>query len=72
MKMYTHFVFGNIEISPLRFSILPAVEFCFLAISPILPQQNVLVRHTHPQLTSIPFSYHTSYYIAAIIHRAVS
>ena len=45
------------EISHLRFSILPAVEFCFLAISPILPYQNVLVRHTHPQLTSIQLSH---------------
>jgi hypothetical protein len=51
MKMYKHIVFGNRNITPLRFAIIPAVEFCILAISPILPYHQVLVRHTHPQLT---------------------
>ena len=40
-----------LEISHLIFPILPAVEFCFLAINPILPYQNVLVSIGHPLLS---------------------
>jgi hypothetical protein len=50
-------LFLVIEISHLLFSILPAVEFCFLVINPIIPYQDVLVRHPHPQLKCIQLSH---------------
>ncbi len=55
MKMYTHFVFRIRNITP-NFSHSSCGWFCFLAINPILPYQNVLVRHTHPQLKCIRVS----------------
>ncbi len=54
--MYTHFVFSNRNITPSFFH-PSSVEFCLLVINPIIPYQNVLVRHTHPQLKCIQLSH---------------